>query len=486
MTPLPNPYDVPALLKEIEANGMKLSEGGGQVRQQCLAAAQALCYALETPMESIIRTHWAEQAHHAALCTENDLHLFDKWEEAGSGIKASSELSELTGSDPSLLARILKHLAAMGTIYETGPDQYCPTPVSKALSMQVHRDGFPTSFDLAGPPVRKLHEYLAMTGYQNPQNTSIGPYQYGHQTPDDFWTMISKRPEMSVAVDNSLAGRKSHRLTWMDHGFYPVEDNLAGGVSGEEEAVLLVDVGGGTGTNLQEFHGKYPGLHGQLILQDKPEVIKQATGLDQSIRTMAHDFFTEQPVKGARAYYMSSVLHDWTDEQCAEILANLKFAMTPMYSKLLIHEFVIPDTGAHWISTALDIMMMAVFSSRERREQDWRKILEGVGFRIIKIWTAEPGAESLIEAELATEIPEHTTHTLTEADGASEAPDGIAQSGTEELVERRDVIAVESGMASIINADPSSHAPAIEASEPESESSPKTILLSGRPRLVVS
>ena len=110
--------------------------------------------------------------------------------------------------------------------------------------------------------------------------------------------MLSKRPEMSVAFGNHMAGRKSGKLTWMDHGFYPVEENLGEGVSGEDDAVLLVDVGGGTGQNLQEFHGKYSGLHGQLILQDKPDVIKAATGLDQTIRLMAYDFFTEQPVKG--------------------------------------------------------------------------------------------------------------------------------------------------------------------------------------------
>ena len=183
---------------------------------------------------------------------------------------------------------------------------------------------------------------------------------------------------------------------------------------------------------------------------------------------------------------MSSVLHDWTDEKCAEILANLKPAMTPKYSKLLISEFVIPDTGAHWISTAFDIFMMAVYASGERREQNWRRILEGVGFRIIKIWTVETGAESLIEAELATEVPEPTTQTLTEADAVSEAPDDIAKSGTGELVEGPDVVAIEPGMTSIINADSLSHAPATEASEPESESSTKAILPSGQPRLVVS
>ena len=110
--------------------------------------------------------------------------------------------------------------------------------------------------------------------------------------------MLSKRPDMGVAFGNHMVGLNSERLSWMDRGLYPVEENLANGVSGEEDAVLLVDVGGGTGQNLQEFRGKYPRLHGQLILQDKPEVINAATGLDQSIKAMAYDFFTEQPVKG--------------------------------------------------------------------------------------------------------------------------------------------------------------------------------------------
>ena len=48
--------------------------------------------------------------------------------------------------------------------------------------------------------------------------------------------------------------------------------------------------------------------------------------------------------------------------------------------------------------------------------------------------------------------------------------------GTEKLVEAPDVVAVEPGIASIINADPSSHAPAIVASEPGSKSSTKTDL----------
>ena len=183
---------------------------------------------------------------------------------------------------------------------------------------------------------------------------------------------------------------------------------------------------------------------------------------------------------------MGSVLHDWTDEKCAEILANLKSAMTPKYSKLLINEFVIPETGAHWIGTAIDIFMMAIYSAGERREQNWRRMLEGVGFRIIKIWTPEPGSESLIEAEVAAEAPEPGTQTLIEADSASEAPDGIAKSETEGLVEAPDVVAIEPEIASITKADPLSQAPAVKASEPGSESSTKANLPSEQRKLVVS
>ena len=80
---------------------------------------------------------------------------------------------------------------------------------------------------------------------------------------------------------------------------------------------------------------------------------------------------------------------------------NLKPSLTKGYSKLLINENVIPDQGAHWLSTALDLNMMANVSASERTEPQWRELLELAGFHIVKIWSSEPGTESLIEAEIA-------------------------------------------------------------------------------------
>ena len=54
------PYDVPALLKEIAANGDDLQEGGEEARRACLTAARNLQFALEKPTESILRARVAE------------------------------------------------------------------------------------------------------------------------------------------------------------------------------------------------------------------------------------------------------------------------------------------------------------------------------------------------------------------------------------------------------------------------------------------
>ena len=97
---------------------------------------------------------------------------------------------------------------------------------------------------------------------------------------------------------------------------------------------------------------------------------------------------------------MHSILHDWPDEKCKEILSHLVAAMEPGYSKILINELVIPNKGAHPTSTGLDWLMMALMSASERTEQAWTALLQSVGLKVVGIWTHSPGTESLIEAEL--------------------------------------------------------------------------------------
>ena len=54
------PYNIPALVQKINATSNKLGKDAGEARQQCLDAARSLCFALETPIEAILRHVWAE------------------------------------------------------------------------------------------------------------------------------------------------------------------------------------------------------------------------------------------------------------------------------------------------------------------------------------------------------------------------------------------------------------------------------------------
>ena len=71
--------------------------------------------------------------------------------------------------------------------------------------------------------------------------------------------------------------------------------------------------------------------------------------------------------------------------------------MEPSYSKILINENVVPETGASWKMTSLDWTMMATGASAERTDTQWRELVSSVGLRVEGVWTKDPSCESLIE-----------------------------------------------------------------------------------------
>jgi hypothetical protein len=86
---------------------------------------------------------------------------------------------------------------------------------------------------------------------------------------------------------------------------------------------------------------------------------------------------------------------------CQKILIYLKLTIEKEYSRILMNEVVILEERADWFSTSLDILVMMVHSSLERKEREWRALMEGVeGLKIVKIWKCDGVPEQLIEVEL--------------------------------------------------------------------------------------
>lgn len=95
-----------------------------------------------------------------------------------------------------------------------------------------------------------------------------------------------------------MGGYRAGKSSWVDLGFYPVEERLGSGMKEGTEEALLVDVGGGLGHDLELLKEKHEHLPGRLILQDKEEVLSQIPATDNVFEKMRHDFFTRQPVQG--------------------------------------------------------------------------------------------------------------------------------------------------------------------------------------------
>jgi hypothetical protein len=94
----------------------------------------------------------------------------------------------------------------------------------------------------------------------------------------------------------------------------------------------VVDVGGSHGLVSIDIAKAFPDLH--FIVQDLPKVIedgrtKVPVDVADRVTFMAHDFFTEQPVRDADVYYFRWIFHDWSDKYAVKILKALVPALKP-------------------------------------------------------------------------------------------------------------------------------------------------------------
>ncbi|PYI01803.1 S-adenosyl-L-methionine-dependent methyltransferase [Aspergillus sclerotiicarbonarius CBS 121057] len=394
-----SPDQIVPLALEISTLSRAFIAGQVTARKQLLEAVESLLAAVETPREAIGRHCWRSPTAFAAIATAVDLGIFRLLAETKQP-KSVHELARTTGADLVLLERIMKHLGAINAVVETENGEYACNGFSHTLANTKYADSFPAFMDCIYPAVLAVPKFLRQTKYHNPTDSHHSPFQLGVHTAHTFFEDLADHPALSAQFNNHMSIYHKGRASWMDPGFYPVDQLQCGRPLGEDDA-LLVDVGGGKGHDLNELRTKWPTIPGRLILQDLPAVVAEATDLHPSIECMAHDFFTEQPVKvGSRAYYLHSILHDWPDEACHQILAPLKAAMVPGVSRLLINENVMADHGAHWQVTSLDLILMADFAGIERTESQWRRLLTEAGFRVVKIWTADRWSESLIECEV--------------------------------------------------------------------------------------
>ncbi|PYH80048.1 putative hydroxyindole O-methyltransferase [Aspergillus uvarum CBS 121591] len=400
---------VSTILEDLAAAGKAYDQAEPGAREALIDRSRALVAALEMPSEFIQRSFWAEPAMSAVIRIAVDVKLFQLLRDAGEAGLSPSALAEKTGIDVVLLQRLTRHLVAMYLIsFHHGA--FHGTPLSDQLAADNYQDSISFCYDTARPSFNNFPTFFENTQYQSPTVGSLsGPFQSAHRTPLHFFDWLVANPPNLQHFDSFMSAYRAGKANWCDPGFYPVADRLVAGFDDttNAEGVLLVDVGGGRGHDVAIFSQQYPTHPGRIILQDREPVIAALEAASatapgpSSFTAQAHDFFTPQPVAGARAYYLHSILHDWDDERGVQILRSLAPALRRGYSRVLLNEIVVSEERPTLAATSMDLMMLAHFAVRERTEAEWRAILAAAGLRVVQIYTYPGVAESLIEAELA-------------------------------------------------------------------------------------
>lgn len=314
--------------------------------------------------------------------------------------KTSKELAESTGASEKLIVRLMRPLTPIGVFREEAEYTYAATPISQALVTPALLGGYQFMFHYASSSLANMPGYLERTGFKHVDGAP-GPFQDSRGTDELMWPYVAaKDPVMMANFNHFMAGSLAARTDWFQK-FDAESIALAGAETNDPEATLLVDIGGGKGHDVEAFLKAFPDAPGKLVLQDLPPVIEDIEQLDDRIIRQGHDMFSEQLVRGARAYYMRNIYHDWPDHSCVQIMKRIAEAMTRGYSKLLIFEWILPAKGVPLYPALLDMNMMALLNGRERTEEDWSELLNAAGLKIVQIHRVSVHEESLIEAELA-------------------------------------------------------------------------------------
>ena len=137
-------------------------------------------------------------------------------------------------------------------------------------------------------------KYFEAVKYQNPTSKFETPFQFAHGTDSSYFEWMQQTPAIMSNFSAFMEVVRADRVNWID--WFPVQEQLINGAKTGNEAVFMIDVGGGRGQDLIAFRNRYPGAPGKLMLQDQQHVIDSAN--IEGIEKMGHDFFTAQPVKG--------------------------------------------------------------------------------------------------------------------------------------------------------------------------------------------
>ncbi len=285
-------------------------------------------------------------------------------------------IAHVTGTDAEMLRRLMNALAAAGVFQRTPEGLFGHNELSDVL-----RKDHPASQRAIVDIVFGDEHYQAWGLIDRTLKTGKTAFDLRYGMP--VFGYFGQHPDRAAAFSEAMTSstRMLEEAIMAAHSFRPFD--------------LAVDVGGSQGSLLRSILARHTEARG--IIFDLPEIVEvvQPTLEGTRITAEAGSFF-ENVTAGGDLYLLKFILHDWTDEQCGMILANIRRAIRPD-GRVAIFEMVLPDAPVPHPGWFMDLNMMAMTGGRERTVAEYEALLTHAGFKLDRV-TRTTSPMSVVEA----------------------------------------------------------------------------------------
>lgn len=282
----------------------------------------------------------------------------------GDSPRSADELAHDTGTHAEALARTLRVLSAEG-IFEARDGKWAHSPTSLLLRSD-HPQSMRSFVRMIGLSVYwrgfEFFEDALRTG-RSPQEKAV---------PGGYWKYLSENPAASRLFDEAMMGKAFGQIAGVVKSY-----DFSG-------CKVVADIGGGRGHLLSAVLQAAPLARG--ILFDQPHVtsVAQAAGMEsERLRMHPGNFFTDA-LPSADCYLIMQVIHDWNDQQAAQILAAIRKSAAAG-SRLLLIECIVPEDSKPSWTKMLDITMLTLLEGKERTQKEYSDMLRTAGFRMDRV-----------------------------------------------------------------------------------------------------
>lgn len=279
--------------------------------------------------------------------------------------RTPEDLATAAHADADALRRLLRALAAVGVVAEVVGDRFSLTPLGEPLRTEAP-DSIAGLLAFLGRP----HHWETWGHLLDSVESGENAFKRLHGV--DVWTYRAERAKEAAIFDAAMVAqtRRTNAAVLEAYDF----DGFR----------TLVDVGGGLGTFLAAILQSHPLLNG--VVFDQPHVLDGAddllrkVGVADRCQIVGGSFFDAVPT-GGDGYLLKSILHDWLDDDAADILRTCRRAMGADATLLVVERVLGPPNEG--LETKLsDLNMLVMAGGRERSREEFAALFEAGGFTL--------------------------------------------------------------------------------------------------------